>query len=326
MRDIVTIVAVIVVIIVVNWFSHASPPLWFPFPEDADAVAILREIAISKDTKHLSLVFHYLKHKPGVVRAAAALTLGRLKVREAIPDLEAIIQNDKFARRAAQVALARLKADLEPISPHEKVRLFLSNLGLDLDRLNYSVRVNKSNRALITPYRLELCELADMLVDIKSKGIDTQPIELKIPFEAEYGAILKLHLSAMPQKQRIAFLIRNILTLNPTIERYYDVQALADEGHAAVPSIISALQEIHKEIRKNGFSRRGGAAEKLIDALRCIGDKRALPILQTFEAQPGVFWLPYDPEKGKLNYFIQGAARAAIRDIKEGRRYCVAWF
>jgi len=298
----------------------------FSLPEEIEAIALLRAVVISKDTAQIPVVLQYLKHRSDKVRAAAALTLGRLKVLEARPLLESLAQNDKWAKRAAQVALARLEAESKGKDPIEKVTVFLSVLGLTLERLNRSVQFDKFTKKLTTPHHLELLELVDMLAEMKRRGVETQTVEWQIPFEADYAASLKLQLSTMSQKQRITFLIQNILNLHGTVERYYDVQALADEGPAAVPAIISALQEIHREIKRNGFTRKGGAIGNLIGALRCIGDKRALDILRAFEAQPGIFWLPYDPEKGKPDYFVQGAARAAIKDIKEGRRYCVAWF
>ncbi len=165
-----------------------------------------------------------------------------------------------------------------------------------------------------------------MIAKANRRGVDTRALEKKIPFEVDYPSALKTRLSKMGQKERIAFLIRNILTLRPTWEREYDAQALADEGAAAVPAIVATLTEIHGEIKRNGFTRKGGAVHLLMAALRCIGDNRALPILQMFEEQPGVFYRDYDPNKGKPNHFIRGSAQAAIRDIKEGRHYCVALF
>jgi hypothetical protein len=221
---------------------------------------------------------------------------------------------------AAQIALARLRAEAKSSEPSEQVDIFLKELGISLSRLRQAGWESAITDAPISFETMALWELADMIAKANRLGVDTRAVEDKIPFEVDYPSALKVHLSKMGQRERIAFLIRNILTLRPTREREYDAQALADEGEAAVPAIVSALQKVHDEIKRNGFTKLRGAVQLLIDALSCIGDKRSLPILQAFVDQPGIMW--WHSQK-PVDHFVRETARFAIQCINSQKKYCL---
>lgn len=295
-------------------------------PAEAEAMARIRHIGVWGDRMRLNEVIKGLDHESERVRAVAALIAGRLGVQEAREKLQKLTGNRLEDASAAKIALARLNAKAYQTNITAQVRSFLSALGFSIMSLNLSVGWEKKMSDMpISLETLALREVAGMVAEANRQGEDTTAMEQEIAFEMDYASALKVSLSKMKQKQRIAFLINNILTLPPTGERYYDAQALADEGHAAVPAIVAALTEIHNEIKRNGFTRAGGAAHLLMDALRCIGSPKALPILQKFETQPGIIWYG-GPEKGKPDRFIRASAQVAIRDIKEGRRYCLVHF
>lgn len=291
------------------------------FPQEREVIALLREIANKQDRKRVGLVLKHLDHESERVRAAAALMIGRLgggiEVENKLTQLSRSSKQDGWA---AQIALARLRAEAKSSEPSEQVDIFLKELGISLFRLRQAGWESAITDAPISFETMALRELADMIAKANRRGVDTRAVEDKIPFEVDYPSALKVHLSKMGQRERIAFLIRNILTLRPTREREYDAQALADEGEAAVPAIVSALQKVHDEIKRNGFTKLGGAVELLIDALSCIGDKRSLPILQAFVDQPGIMW--WHSQK-PVDHFVREKARFAIQCINSQKKYCL---
>jgi hypothetical protein len=203
------------------------------------------------------------------------------------------------------------------------VQNFLSALGISTAQLNRSAGAEGSNDLSPSFETMLLREIADMVAEANRHGENTGALEREIDFAADYVSALKVRLSKMNQNQRIAFLIRSIRTLPPTRDRSYDVQALADEGPASVSAIVSLLEEIHDEIKRNGFTQTRGAAGKLIDALGCIRDRRALSILQAYVNQPGTLPYSYVP-KGTLDHFTRGYAQAAISHINAGKKRYVA--
>jgi len=300
--------------------KHKQKPI---FPQEREAIALLREIANKQDRKRVGLVLKHLDHESERVRAAAALVMGRLGGEgiEVENKLTQLSQSSKQDGWAAQIALARLKAEAKSSEPSEQVDIFLKELGISLSRLRQAGWESAITDAPISFETMALRELADMIAKANRRGVDTRAVEDKIPFEVDYPSALKVRLSKMGQRERIAFLIRNILTLRPTREREYDAQALADEGMAAVPAIVSALQKVHDEIKRNGFTKLRGSVELLIIALGCIGDKQALPILQAFVDQPGIMW--WHSQK-PVDHFVQGAAKFAIQCINSQKKYCLS--
>jgi len=291
------------------------------FPQEREVIALLREIANKQDRKRVGLVLKHLDHESERVRAAAALMIGRLgggiEVENKLTQLSRSSKQDGWA---AQIALARLRAEAKSSEPSEQVDIFLKELGISLSRLRQAGWESAITDAPISFETMALRELADMIAKANRLGVDTRAVEDKIPFEVDYPSALKVRLSKMGQRERIAFLIRNILTLRPTREREYDAQALADEGEAAVPAIVSALQKVHDEIKRNGFTKLRGAVHLLIYALSCIGDKRSLPILQAFVDQPGIMW--WHSQK-PVDHFVREKARFAIQCINSQKKYCL---
>ncbi|MFA0730773.1 MAG: hypothetical protein BKPUNTRY_000301 [Candidatus Fervidibacter sp.] len=236
--------------------KHKKKPI---FPQEREVIALLREIANKQDRKRVGLVLKHLDHESEGVRATAALMIGRLgggiEVENKLTQLSRSSKQDGWA---AQIALARLRAEAKSSEPSEQVDIFLKELGISLSRLRQAGWESAITDAPISFETMALRELADMIAKANRRGVDTRAVEDKIPFEVDYPSALKVRLSKMGQRERIAFLIRNILTLRPTREREYDAQALADEGRAAVPAIVSALQKVHDEIKRNGFTKLGG--------------------------------------------------------------------
>ncbi len=291
--------------------------------EEREAIASVRHVARSKDKTRVGEVLKHLDSESERVRAAAALAVGRLAAHEGKDKLQKLRDSRKEDGIAAKIALARLSAESSGSDATAKVRDFLSTLGMSTRQLNSWVGAEDPENAGVTFYTLILREIADMVAEANRRGTDISDIEREINFETDYPSALKVSLSKMSQSKQITFLIQNIRTLQPTWERSQDAQALADEGTTAVPAIIDALKEIHDEINRNGFTRTRGAAGRLIDAMGCIGDPRALPILQAYVNQPGT--LPYpDIPKGTSDRFTQEYAKFAIRNIKEKKEYCVA--
>lgn len=287
-------------------------------PKEGEAIALLREIAKKRDRKEVNLLLKHLNHESERVRAMAALVVGRLGIKELEEKLsEMSVKGQEHERDAAKVALARLKAEVSTNDPSKQVSIFLRELRLRPNHLKMAGWERKAHDLPTSFETMALREVADIVAEANKTGIEMSAWERKIPFEADYPSWLKVKLSKMGQKERISYLIQNILTLRPTWERECDAQALADEGKAAVPAIISALQKIHNEIKLNGFTKTRGAVRLLIDALECIGDEKALPILQAFVAQPGILW--YHPQK-PIDHFTQAAAKVAIQSIKSGKK------
>lgn len=287
-------------------------------PGEGEAIALLREFDRKRDKERLNLVLKHLNHKSERVRAFAALVVGRLGIKELEEKLQQmLVKGQEHERDAAKVALARLKAEVSTTNPSEQISIFFRELGLRPTHLKRAGWERKAHDLPTSFETMALRELADIVAKANQKGIDMSSWEKKIPFEVDYPSALKVKLSKMGQRERIAFLILNILTLRPTWERECDAQALADEGNIAVPAIISALQKIHDEIKRNGFTKSSGAVEILIDTLGYIGDKRALPILQAFVDQPGILW--YHPQK-PIDHFTRERARVAIQSIKSRKK------
>jgi len=287
-------------------------------PGEREALVLLREIARSKDKGRIQEVLKRIDHESERVRRVAALAAGRLAAHEGRGKLEKLShgREDKEDVAGAKIALARLHAESGGADATGKVRDFLSTLGISTTQLNRwagAVRPTDLGPSFAT---MILREIADMVAEANRHGENTDALEREIEFEADYFSALKVRLSKMSQSQRIAFLIRNIRTLHPTRERSYDVQALADEGNAAVPAIIAALKEIHDNMKRDPSWNRAhnGAAGKLMRTLACIGDSRALPILQAYVNQPGTLY-------GEPDRFTRSYAEFATRYIKEGRSY-----
>jgi hypothetical protein len=292
-----------------------------PSPEEIKAIILLRKIAKSKDKSQIDLILKYLQSPSEEVRALTALVVGRLGIQEFEKELQRLLNGQEYERSAAKIALARLKAEVSTADPSEQINIFLEELDINPSYLKGAGWERKARDLSPSFETIVLRELADIVARANQRGIDMSTWEKKIPFEVDYPSALKVKLSKMKQKERIAYLIQNILTLRPTWERECDAQALADEGNAAIPVIIATLQKIHEEIKQNGFTKSRGAALLLIHALGCIGDECSLSILRAFMDQPGILW--YHPQK-PIDHFIQGAAKFAIQSIKSQKKYYIS--
>lgn len=283
----------------------------------------LRQWGIKGEKGRIPELIRALRQGSFFTKSIAAKALGRLLAEEALDALEE--QEQKLDQKAwskgltsvvemhalvsIKTALARIEALKTSRNPRQIVKLFLQRCGgVSPADLNRSVR-GERERVLMEEYVLILRELADLVATMRQMGYDERTlddIERSFNFHLDYPCKLKMELSKIKSKQqRINLLLQRILTAKSgTRERYYDVQALADEGGEEVREIVSKhLIQIYQNRNKVQEHWR---IEMLLHVLGALGDPKALPVVRLFLNDPNQFvkmkasWVEESLKKGEV--------------------------
>ena len=278
-------------------------------------IATLRGIGRRRESSREDEVRHSLKNAFGLEQAAAARVAGRMNLsglRDVLLDLSK--QRNSF-ETSARIALARMHAETSGSNAATKTNLLLQQLELSEQDMNFAVRAGVGVDALELR---ALREIADMVAEGNSKGEKNEALAGRFAFDADYASASKVALSKMTSTSRIDFLIRNIRTLLPVHDRMYDVQALGDQGAQAVPKILTAIASAREQVlnapERHRYSDAG--ASLLMDALACIGDQRALPVL--------IEWSQDGSQLPRSLQHAQERARHIREVVQRGTPYTVA--
>ncbi len=121
-------------------------------------------------------------------------------------------------------------------------------------------------------------------------------------FTLDHVAQLKVRLGKMDQGERIRWLVDSLSKKQVARwEEDYEIQALADEGLAAIKVIIAKLQEMR--VHRADYPQHTGFA-LLFRTLASIGDLNAVPVIKSFLNDDNN-WVRYYAEQC-LGYLEQG--------------------
>lgn len=285
----------------------------------------LRLWGIKGEKERIPDLIRALRSGSSYIKCIAAKALGRLQAEEAIGALteqekkleqkawsKGLMISELHALASIKTALARIYALKANRNPKRIVELFLQRCEVNVSDLNRSV-MGERERILMEEYVLILRELADLVATMRKKGYDEKllsEIERSFNFHMDYPCKLKLELSKIKNKQqKINLLLQRILSAKSgTRERYYDVQALADEGGDEVREIVSKhLLQIYQNRDKVQEYWR---IKMLLDVLGALGDPKALPVVRLFLNDP--------------NQFVRMKASWVEESLKEGEVFPVA--
>jgi hypothetical protein len=131
-----------------------------------------------------------------------------------------------------------------------------------------------------TPFEVyALRQMADFVAEGCEAGVPNAASVAGMNFSLDHATQLKVRLAPMSKKQRIDWLIESIARKKVIRgEDYYEVRALADEGTEAVEPILAKLRTLKSN--REGYTYTG--ISTLFEPLACIGDKRAIPVVQSF--------------------------------------------
>ncbi|GBC99147.1 hypothetical protein HRbin17_01668 [bacterium HR17] len=265
----------------------------------------LRQWGIKGEKEKIPELIRALREGMSYTKVVAAKALARLRAEEALEVLKEEGQklskkawstglgtNEMHALVSITTAVARIEAMKSGHNPSRIVKLFLDRCGgISLDALNRSV-MGMWERVLMEEYVLILRELADLIATMRQAGYDERALsnlERSFNFHLDYPCKLKLELSKIKSRQRrVNLLVQRILSAKSgTRERYYDVQALADEGGDDVREIVSKhLLQIYQNREK---VKEYWRIEMLLHVFGALGDPKALPVVRLFLNDPNQF-------------------------------------
>ena len=123
-------------------------------------------------------------------------------------------------------------------------------------------------------------EIADMVYHQYNPQFISLPDVAALATSLDYPSALKMRLAPLSRAERIRTMITELAQQSKlTINDYFEVQLLADEGLAASPAIVAKLQQM--DANRQQYKPMG--YEALFDSLEGIGDKEKLPALRSFQ-------------------------------------------
>jgi len=122
--------------------------------------------------------------------------------------------------------------------------------------------------------------VAEMVGEVYQRGVLDAFKVGGFNFALDHSAQLKVRLGQMGQGERIRWLVDSLSKKQVARwEEDYEMQALADEGLAAIKVIIAKLQEMR--VHRANYPQHAGFA-LLFRTLTSIGDINIVPVIKSF--------------------------------------------
>ncbi|MBI3948500.1 MAG: hypothetical protein HY321_21485 [Armatimonadetes bacterium] len=211
-----------------------------------------------------------------------------------------------FSRAYARVVAAQIQATPAPACTQRELRAqmraLVRKVGLSPRKVNAIVARPERTYPYARLVAMNTTkQIADMALLAADRGIadaaDASPVNLSLLPEAE----MKAGLSRTPANQRTAFLIQRIARFTRITPREgYYVEALVQQGPAAVPAIAAQLERMRKE--RADYHRMAYSA--LLEAVARIGGDAARECVAQWRD---------DPER-----YVRGHAEKHYRALDDG--------
>ena len=227
--------------------------------------------------------------------------LARLGATEALPAIDAVIQDNKNqdTTNYAVAARARLVAEAAvsglpdgPVKAAVKIARFYQELGLTPAQLNQAEAQYQPQRTHRLPSGgpvpapvgvAAVRQIADMVYHGNYGDYAALPGVAQVDFTPDYGAALKMRLAPLTQQQRISTMIQEMMGKKVyTMLDDMEGQLLANVGAAASQAIADQLMMM--EANRSNYT--DGDFSAMFGVLSDIGDTDQAPLVEHFEHDP----------------------------------------
>jgi TusA-related sulfurtransferase len=258
-------------------------------------MADIRRIGLQKDRSQIGKVLAALQEDHPLVVISALMALGRLEDPEAEDDLLSLQRKlpwNSDLQPFIALALARIEAGKEVTVVTDKEQLakkvgaFMRAAKVSLPQVNkgalwYREQLRLRRYPRWAPFEVQVMrQVAEIAGEAYQRGVWDAFKVGGFNFTLDHVAQLKVRLRQMEQEERISWLVDSLS--KKRVGRWqedYEIQALADEGQAAIKIIIAKLQEMR--VHRTDYPQHTGFA-LLFRALTSIGDINAVLAVKSF--------------------------------------------
>lgn len=241
----------------------AQDPLDFFSSTRVQTLEGYQKAGLDGESTQVPTMIHALQtHDAADVQKLLLLTLARLGATDALPAINAVIQNKHHPRVAqfAQAARVRLLAQAEA-TPQAKVERFFQELGENPAQFNAALQDYRArylaDPCTPTPTEMDdLEELADMMYYDSSVAEIIKTLATPIDFNADVNASIKSKLALLMTAQRRVSLVDDLAhVVQPTDFKEYLLLNLGrDEAHQAAEAKLQEMDSDSKSYTPAGFS------------------------------------------------------------------------
>lgn len=228
-----------------------------------------------------------------LVQMEALWALARLGDQQALPAVRALAEAPPdglsvYTRVYAQVVAAQLAVVPAPARDPAQLRAqteaVVRTVGLTPTEIAVALTGKRRASDLVDPTDLlalyTIRQIADMVLLAADRGIANAAAAAPVDLSLEPGAQLKAELSVIPASERLSYLMGRMAQFKvlSTRERYL-IKFLTHEGPAAVPAIITRLEDgsayspaARAALLETLAGIGGDAAREYVGRLRAAGD------------------------------------------------------